>query len=165
MTLILDVQIASKLTPLPSQEDLELWATAAIGSLREEAELSVRIVDQDESQQLNSQYRGKEKPTNVLSFPADLPDELNLPLLGDLVVCAPVVAKEAQEQHKTLQAHWAHMIVHGTLHLLGFDHINNNEAETMENLETVVLTGMGFPAPYNDANEEASNENRSSAPS
>src|SRR5690606_24067449 len=93
-------------------------------------------------------YRHQDKPTNVLSFPADIPAELNLPLLGDLVICAPVVEREAMEQRKTLEAHWAHMVVHGTLHLVGYDHITEPEAEEMESLETKILTGMGFPPPY-----------------
>jgi probable rRNA maturation factor len=113
-----------------------------------QAEVSVYIVDEAESQELNSQYRGKDKPTNVLSFPADIPEEVGVPLLGDLVVCAPVVEREAQEQGKTLNAHWAHMLVHGTLHLLGYDHLEDDEAEVMEALETRLVTQLHFPAPY-----------------
>ncbi|MGH1370547.1 MAG: rRNA maturation RNase YbeY [Cellvibrionaceae bacterium] len=148
--LILDVQLASDSAQLPSEEQLRLWANAALAGRKQEAELSVRIVDRDESRQLNHQYRQKDKPTNVLSFPADLPKELNLPLLGDLVICAPVVEQEAVEQHKTLHAHWAHMMVHGVLHLLGYDHIEDGEAEIMEGLETQILTDAGLPAPYGD---------------
>jgi len=146
--LVMDIQCASDSKTLPSEAQLKSWATAALASLQPEAELSVRIVDLQESQQLNHQYRQKDKPTNVLSFPADLPEELNLPLLGDLVICAPVVEKEALEQHKTLDAHWAHMTVHGILHLLGYDHIDDSDALTMESLETRILTTLGFPAPY-----------------
>jgi probable rRNA maturation factor len=108
----------------------------------------VYIVDETESQELNFQYRKKNKPTNVLSFPADIPDEVGVPLLGDLVVCAPVVEREAKEQGKTLEAHWAHMLVHGTLHLLGYDHIEDDEANVMEALETRLITQLKFPAPY-----------------
>ncbi len=108
----------------------------------------MRIVDEDESQQLNGQYRQKDKPTNVLSFPADLPEELQLPLLGDLVICAPVVAREAEDQNKALDAHWAHMLVHGTLHLLGYDHIDETDATEMEALETQIITELGFAPPY-----------------
>ncbi|BFM14890.1 rRNA maturation RNase YbeY [Maricurvus nonylphenolicus] len=147
MSLTLDLQVASNATGLPSQTDIERWALAALGT-REESELSVRIVDNDESQALNHQYRGKDKPTNVLSFPAELPEGVDIPLLGDLVICAPVVEQEAQEQNKTLEAHWAHMVVHGTLHLLGYDHIEDNEAEEMEALETELLTAMNYPPPY-----------------
>lgn len=148
LELCLDLQVASSASDLPSIEQLELWASRALQGHREQAELSVRIVDEDESQELNAQYRHQDKPTNVLSFPADLPPELELPLLGDLVICAPVVSREAAEQHKTLTAHWAHMMVHGTLHLLGYDHIDDDEAETMEQLETRILLDLGFPAPY-----------------
>jgi probable rRNA maturation factor len=86
-----------------------------------------------------------------LSFPADIPEEVGIPLLGDLVICAPVVEREAQEQQKTVDAHWAHMLVHGSLHLLGYDHIEDNEAELMEALETTIITGLGFSAPYEDS--------------
>ncbi|HEY8569701.1 rRNA maturation RNase YbeY [Microbulbifer sp.] len=143
-----DVQRATSQPDLPSDDDLARWAAAAVGVHRPEAEISLRIVDEDESQELNSQYRGKDKPTNVLSFPADIPEELGLPLLGDLVICAPVVALEAEQQHKALSAHWAHMVVHGTLHLLGYDHIDDDEAEIMENLETRILAQLGFDDPY-----------------
>lgn len=146
--LVMDIQRASDSQSLPSDQQLQQWAAAALEGHRQEAEVSVRIVDQSESQQLNHQYRGKDKPTNVLSFPADIPPELGLPLLGDLVICAPVVADEARDQQKTEEAHWAHMLVHGTLHLLGYDHIDDAEAEEMEALETRLLTEMGYPAPY-----------------
>ncbi|MBB3059304.1 rRNA maturation RNase YbeY [Microbulbifer rhizosphaerae] len=148
MDLRLDVQRPSRCSGLPSDEQIAAWARAAIGDARESAELSVRIVDEDESLALNRRYRGKGKPTNVLSFPADLPEELGLPLLGDLVICAPVVAREADQQHKEPPAHWAHMVVHGTLHLLGYDHIEDADAEIMEGLETRLLEGLGFPDPY-----------------
>lgn len=148
----IDVQRATSQTNLPSDDDLARWATAAVGDHRPEAEISLRIVDEDESRALNSQYRGKDSSTNVLSFPADLPEEiaeeLDLPLLGDLVICAQVVALEAEQQHKALSAHWAHMVVHGTLHLLGYDHIEDDDAEIMENLETRILAQLGFNDPY-----------------
>ena len=143
-----DVQIASESAEFPSEVDLQKWASAAVGDHRNEAEVSLRIVDIEEGSELNQQWREKEGPTNVLSFPSDLPEELNLPLLGDLVICAPVVEREAREQNKTLQAHWAHMMVHGTLHLLGYDHIEEDEAEAMESLETSILQSLGFPDPY-----------------
>ncbi|MFA0812252.1 rRNA maturation RNase YbeY [Microbulbifer epialgicus] len=146
--LTLDIQRASRFTDLPSDEDIRTWVTTTLSGHREEAELSVRIVDEEESQQLNHQYRGKDKPTNVLSFHTDFPAELNLPLLGDLVICAPVVQKEAEQQHKTLSAHWAHMLVHGTLHLLGYDHIEDTDAVLMEKLETQLLESLGFADPY-----------------
>jgi probable rRNA maturation factor len=106
------------------------------------------MVENDESQQLNHQYRGKDKPTNVLSFPADLPPHIELPLLGDLIIATGVVTAEAAEQKKPLIAHWAHMVVHGCLHLLGYDHIDDDEAEEMEALETTIMAKLGYPDPY-----------------
>ncbi|MBB5212077.1 rRNA maturation RNase YbeY [Microbulbifer hydrolyticus] len=157
--LTLDVQRATSCTALPGDDDLARWAATAVGAHRAEAEISLRIVDEHESQALNSQYRGKDKPTNVLSFPADIPEEiaqeLDLPLLGDLVICAQVVAREAEQQHKALSAHWAHMVVHGTLHLLGYDHIEDKDAEIMENLETRILAELGYSDPYQPINEPA----------
>lgn len=155
MTYQIDIESNSQSTLIPSLTELERWISAALQSQAlEGAEVSVYIVDEDEGQELNAQYRGKDYPTNVLSFPADIAEEVGVPLLGDLVVCAPVVEHEAQEQGKTLQAHWAHMLVHGTLHLLGFDHIEDDEAEAMEALETQIVTGLGYPAPYQDITEE-----------
>ncbi len=149
MSYQIDVEVNSSSTKIPSVENIELWISAALQSDElNQAEVSVYIVDEAESQELNAQYRGKDKPTNVLSFPADIPDEVGVPLLGDLVICAPVVAREAQEQSKTLEAHWAHMLVHGTLHLLGYDHVEDDEADVMEALETRLITQLKFPAPY-----------------
>jgi len=144
----IDIQVASNGSPLPDLAKIEIWVAAALANLRENAELSIRIVDRGESRELNHRFRGKDKPTNVLSFPSDLPPELELPLLGDLLVCAPVVASEASEQNKSLESHWAHMIIHGTLHLLGYDHIEDEDAIKMEALETHIMLGLKFPAPY-----------------
>lgn len=146
-----DIQHASSATALPKDAELQAWAQAALNAALPDAgekELSLRIVDADEIQALNAQYRQKDKPTNVLSFPCELPEGVDVPLLGDIVVCASVVQQEAHEQHKTEQSHWAHMVVHGTLHLLGYDHIDDAEAEEMEGLETQILTQLGFPPPY-----------------
>jgi probable rRNA maturation factor len=152
MTIQVDIDVASSSVRLPSFGQMEQWISAALVDAPDfdhsNAEVSVYIVDEDESQELNLRFRQKDKPTNVLSFPADIPPELDIPLLGDLVVCAPVVEREAEEQTKTLDAHWAHMLVHGTLHLLGYDHINDADAEEMEQLETQILQRLGFPAPY-----------------
>ena len=151
----IDIESNSQSLLIPASVELERWVSAALQSQEfEDAEVSVYIVDDAEGQQLNTQYRGKDYPTNVLSFPADIAEEVGIPLLGDLVVCAPVVEREAQEQGKSLQAHWAHMLVHGTLHLVGFDHIEDDEAEIMETLETQIVTGLGYPAPYQDITEE-----------
>lgn len=154
MSYRIDVEVNSSSTKIPSIENIELWITAALQSDElNQAEVSIYIVDEAESQELNSQYRGKDKPTNVLSFPADIPEEVGVPLLGDLVICAPVVEREAHEQGKTLEAHWAHMLVHGTLHLLGYDHVEDDEADVMEALETRLITQLHFPAPYTETIE------------
>lgn len=132
----------------PGDKDLRRWARAALADIGGRHELTVRIVDTAESAALNEQYRHKRGPTNVLSFPFEAPPGLNTSLLGDLVVCADVVQREAREQGKTAQAHWAHMIVHGVLHLRGFDHLTPAEAEDMEALETEILARLGYPDPY-----------------
>ena len=154
MSAFIDLQVASESGSLPTKEQLSSWATAAVRDEREEAEISIRIVDAEEGQELNNQWRQKDYATNVLSFPSDLPAELGLPLLGDLVICAPVVEREADEQQKTLTSHWAHMIIHGTLHLLGYDHIEDDEAEAMEALETRIMMELGFDNPYEDVIED-----------
>ena len=147
--MIIDLQIACEQeSGLPTAEQIEQWATAAVQPQTDEVEMTVRIVDEAESHELNLNYRGKDRPTNVLSFPFECPDEVELPLLGDLVICRQVVEREAQEQEKPLMAHWAHMVVHGSLHLLGYDHIEDDEAEEMESLETQIMTGLGFADPY-----------------
>ena len=147
--MIIDLQIACEQeTGLPTAQQIEQWATAAVQPQSDEVEMTVRIVDEAESHELNLNYRGKDRPTNVLSFPFECPDEVELPLLGDLVICRQVVEREAQEQDKPLMAHWAHMVVHGSLHLLGYDHIEDDEAEEMESLETQIMTGLGFVDPY-----------------
>ncbi len=149
MGMIIDLQIACEQeTGLPTAEQIEQWATAAVQPQSDEVEMTVRIVDEAESHELNLNYRGKDRPTNVLSFPFECPDEVELPLLGDLVICRQVVEREAQEQDKPVMAHWAHMVVHGSLHLLGYDHIEDDEAEEMESLETQIMTGLGFADPY-----------------
>ena len=131
---------------VPDPQDFHRWATAALQGRH--AELGIRVVDEDEGRRLNRRYRGRDKPTNVLSFPADLPPGVDLPLLGDLVICAPVVIREAGEQNKDVTAHWAHLTVHGVLHLLGHDHETSVEAGLMEAQERRVLAGLGFSDPY-----------------
>lgn len=148
MSITLDLQLASKAQDLPGVEQFQQWLDAAILPFQAEAEVTIRLVDNDESQQLNLTYRGKDYPTNVLSFPFQCPPGVELPLLGDLVICAPVVAKEAIEQNKPLHAHWAHMVIHGSLHLLGFDHINDDDAEQMEAEEITILQQLGITNPY-----------------
>ena len=146
---IIDLQIATENpADLPTEQQIQQWANAAVRAETVEPEITVRIVDEAESHQLNLTYRGKDKPTNVLSFPFECPDEVELPLLGDLVICRQVVEREAQEQGKPLTAHWAHMVVHGSLHLLGYDHIEEDEAEEMESLESQIMRSLGFADPY-----------------
>ncbi len=157
----LDLQIAcstdyGSATDLPSEEQLNKWVSAAIikRTAHEEPELTIRIVDEAESQELNHEYRGKDKPTNVLSFPFEAPAHIPIPLLGDLIICRQVVEREAIEQGKPLIAHWAHMTVHGCLHLLGYDHIEDEEAEEMEGIERKVMADLGFEDPYKDDETE-----------
>ncbi len=148
MAITLDLQLAFDAPDLPTEMQFQQWLDAAVLPFQADAEVTIRIVGNAESQQLNFDYRGKDKPTNVLSFPFQCPPGIELPLLGDLVICAPVVAQEAQQQNKTLSAHWAHMVVHGCLHLLGFDHINDDDAEQMEAEEVTILQQLGFTNPY-----------------
>ena len=137
----LSIQFASSYLPLPSRAQLRKWAKAA---LRVDAEMTIRVVDEHEARALNSQYRGKDYATNVLTFA--LTEEPVL--MGDIVICAPVVAVEAQAQNKDLMAHFAHLTVHGVLHCHGYDHINEPQAELMEAIEIQILTKLGYSDPY-----------------
>ncbi|MDH4570546.1 rRNA maturation RNase YbeY [Pseudomonas sp. BN414] len=151
----LDLQLASEAQGLPSEEDFRRWCELALRQRSADSELTIRLVDEPEGRELNRTWRHKDYATNVLSFPADVPDELlDIPLLGDLVICAPVVAREASEQGKTLEAHWAHLVIHGCLHLLGYDHIEDEEAEEMEALERELLAELGHPDPYIDDEDQ-----------
>ena len=147
MTIDVDVQKATTFAPLPDQALLNLWVETALSG-KKDAELTLRLVDQDESRDLNSRYRGKDQPTNVLSFPAELPPGIDIPLLGDIVICAPLVGAEAAAQHKSWQSHWAHLVIHGVLHLLGHDHQDEKEAAEMEAIEVDLLASLGFGDPY-----------------
>jgi probable rRNA maturation factor len=149
MSIELDLQFAVKEeSGLPSESDFQVWLDKTIPLFQAQAEVTIRLVDEEESQQLNHDYRSKDKPTNVLSFPFEAPPGMEIDLLGDLIICRQVVEREAIEQEKPLMAHWAHMVVHGSLHLLGYDHIEDDEAEEMESLETEIMQGMGFEDPY-----------------
>ncbi|OLQ75016.1 rRNA maturation RNase YbeY [Photobacterium proteolyticum] len=149
MAIYLDLQYATESQEgMPSEADFQQWLNAAITPFQADAEVTVRLVDDAESHALNHEYRGKDKPTNVLSFPFEAPPGVELDLLGDLIICRQVVEEEAKEQDKPLNAHWAHMVVHGSLHLLGYDHIDDDEAEEMESLETEIMENMGFTDPY-----------------
>ncbi|MFT6283672.1 MAG: putative rRNA maturation factor [Arenicella sp.] len=159
MSTILDLQLVSTCTDVPSQVDIQLWLDTMLSYQQlAEKEITVRIVDDAEIQQLNQQYRGKDNTTNVLSFPFEMP-ELVLPdgahidesmsnFLGDIVICAQVVKLESEQQNKLLGHHWAHMLIHGTLHLLGYDHIEDQEAEEMEGIEIAILQKLAIDDPY-----------------
>ncbi|MGY4674667.1 rRNA maturation RNase YbeY [Ursidibacter arcticus] len=154
MNLFIDLQLACENSDnLPSEEQFSHWVNQALTMQAQtadypETEMTIRIVDEAESHELNLTYRGKDKPTNVLSFPFEVPEGIELPLLGDLVICRQVVEKEALEQQKPLDAHWAHLAIHGTLHLLGYDHLTDEEAEEMESLETQIMQSLGYEDPY-----------------
>ncbi|WP_277811986.1 rRNA maturation RNase YbeY [Chromohalobacter canadensis] len=151
MTPDIDRQVAlDTATALPTQADLEAWVGAVLARHADEArtEMTVRFVSPEESQTLNRDYRGKDKPTNVLSFPFETPPGVSLPLLGDLAICHDVVVTEATAQDKPLAHHYTHMVIHGTLHLLGYDHIDEREAEEMEALERELLAGFMIGDPY-----------------
>jgi probable rRNA maturation factor len=144
----LDLQCATS-GVIPDEADLRRWCELALRQRKGDSELTIRLVDEDEGRELNRTWRQKDYATNVLSFPADVPDEfLDIPLLGDLVICVPVVEREAAEQGKSPSAHWSHLVIHGCLHLLGYDHIDDDEAQEMEDLERQLLAELGHADPY-----------------
>ncbi len=145
---MLDLQIASEVEALPSESQIVAWLDATIDEANSAAEITLRIVDEAESRQINHNYRRKDQPTNVLSFPFQAPPGVEIAILGDLIICAPVVEREAEEQQKSREAHWAHMVVHGALHLLGYDHLSEDEAVVMESREKEILATLGYSDPY-----------------
>ena len=158
---ILDLQLASDCTDIPAQEDIQLWLdTLFLYQQLTDKEMTVRIVDDAEIQQLNQQYRGKDTVTNVLSVQCEMPelvwpegiemDESIYNFLGDIVISAQVVKQESKQQNKLLKHHWAHMLIHGTLHLLGYDHIEEQEAEEMESIEIAILQKLAIDDPYHN---------------
>lgn len=151
LLLKVDLQVATECDDLPSAQQLRTWIGVALSDRMDRGEITVRIVGESESAALNQRYRNRLGPTNVLAFPFDTALPLALPLLGDIVICAPVVQREATEQGKQPQSHWAHMVVHGTLHLLGYDHQTPFQAQQMESLEQRLLAALGFPNPYAEA--------------
>ena len=155
MNLSIDIQKACASEDSPDEDSIKRWVSAAIRDERDECELSIRIVDEQESADFNQRYRGKSGATNVLSFPFDAVTPEPLPILGDLVICAPVLVREAAEQQKTTTAHWAHIVIHGVLHLLGYDHIEDQDAEQMESLETEIMLVLDFPPPYRILDESS----------
>jgi len=142
------LQILSKNPSIPKRYYFVRWVNCVLKDKLPNMEINIRIVGEKESAMLNKDYRHKDKPTNVLSFPFEVPPEINSPLLGDLVICAPVIAKEAKAQEKQVLAHWAHMVIHGTLHLLGYDHIKKKDAAVMEKIEIELLKQLGYANPY-----------------
>ena len=152
----LDLQLATD-AAVPTEAEFRQWCELALRQRTADSEMTIRVVGEDEARALNSTWRQKDYATNVLSFPADVPDEfLDIPLLGDLVICAAVVERESAEQSKAPRAHWAHLVIHGTLHLLGYDHIDDDEAEEMEALERSLLEELGYPDPYADDETDTS---------
>jgi len=147
------LQIVCNSETVPKPDQFKQWIII-ISQVTEvkQNNITIRLVDRAESQALNRQFRGNDRPTNVLSFPGELPPEIEPDYLGDIVICTPLVEDEARGQNKPPLAHWAHMLVHGVLHLKGYDHIDNDEAEEMEALECRILASMGFVNPYRDEN-------------
>ena len=150
MALTIDLQNDDGISSLPQEVDFQRWIAAALQHSFASIEQTIRVVGEAESRALNLQYRGKDSATNVLSFPSDA-EYLDYECLGDLVICAPVVADEAKAQGKSGQAHWAHLVIHGMLHLQGFDHGNDVDAAQMEALEIKILSTLGYTNPYNDS--------------
>ena len=146
----LDIQIVSESKQIPTQYLFQQWINTVLTDNNQDSEIVIRVVDEAEMIQFNEQYRHKRGATNILSFPFDSPEGIESNLLGDLLVCAPVVEKEALQQKKKLEHHWAHLIVHGVLHLLGYDHVDDNEAEEMEALEIKMLIKIKIKNPYEE---------------
>lgn len=151
MNIRVEVQYACQFPHLPDKKMFTRWVKAIAQNIprsQKMMELTIRIVDASEGRELNEQWRHRSYATNVLSFPFESPAGLLFPLLGDIVICAPVVEQEAKEQNKSLWAHWAHLVIHGTLHLLGHDHLEETQAQVMESLEIAALQSLGYPNPY-----------------
>ena len=146
----LDIQIATEYRDYPSEQQFQLWVDTVLKDANVDSEIVIRLIDNEESAELNQQYRHKVGPTNILSFPFEAPEGIEMDLLGDLAVCAPLIAEEARQQGKPLLHHWAHITIHGVLHLLGYDHIENGEADEMETLEIALLSQLNIPNPYQE---------------
>lgn len=151
MSLILDIQNASEKCSVPADDLIINWVKQALDSKNKNAEITLRVVDEEEGKQLNETWRQKDSATNVLSFPVGEKIEQAPNLLGDIVICAPVVEREAKEQEKNNEAHWAHLVIHGILHLQGYDHESKEEAIKMESKEIDILKNNGYSNPYNSA--------------
>ena len=151
-----EIQAVFQSAEQPSEQQIQLWVDTALADIDHDTEIVVRIVDEVESAELNQQYRHKQGATNILSFPVEIPEgiDLELDLLGDLVVCAPVLAQEAELQNKILAHHWAHIIIHGVLHLLGYDHLDDEQAEEMESKEIALLQKLNINNPYEQVGDQ-----------
>ncbi len=147
---LLEIQSLSQNSNLPTEAQFQYWVDHVLSVLPQEFEIVIRIVDESESAALNQQYRHKKGATNILSFPFEIPEHIPMNLLGDLVICAPVIEREALAQHKVLLDHWAHIVIHGVLHLLGYDHLEPEEAEEMEAKEIALLKTININNPYQD---------------
>ena len=152
---MLELDVQREVAGLPTDEELFTWVNETLEFVTHtDAELTIRFVNEKEIAELNEQYRNKSGPTNILSFPFEVPAELDgeveLNLLGDLIICSDVVKKEAEQQNKSEIAHWAHMLVHGTLHLLGYDHLTDVDADVMETKEIQILSKLGYSDPYRE---------------
>ena len=145
-----EIQFIYQSASVPCKEQFQVWLEAALKDMDRDVEIVIRIVDERESACLNEQYRKKDGPTNILSFPFEVPKGVDLNLLGDLVICAPIVEKEASAQHKSKCNHWAHLVVHGVLHLQGYDHISHHDAERMEAKEIEILSKLNITNPYKE---------------
>lgn len=146
----LELQIATEFADYPTEQQFQTWVDTVLSDQSVDSEIVIRLVDGEESAELNQQYRHKAGPTNILSFPFEAPDGFEMDLLGDLVICAPLIAEEARQQGKALWHHWAHITIHGVLHLLGYDHIEDAEAEEMEALEIKLLHQLNIANPYQE---------------
>ena len=154
MQVEVEIQYATASVKIPDEDQFRVWAEAALPAGPGKRLLTIRIVDEEEAQRFNRDYRHKDYATNVLSFPSelpeDLPEDLSNTLLGDLLICAPVVAREAGESCRSATDHWAHLTIHGVLHLMGYDHEQADEAQIMESLEVEILARLGISDPYHD---------------
>ncbi|MBS4050976.1 MAG: rRNA maturation RNase YbeY [Methylomonas sp.] len=150
----LDIQIATESSDYPSERQFQRWVDTVLADPGQDSEIVIRLVDDAESAELNRRYRHKPGSTNILSFPFEAPEGVELDLLGDLVICVPLIAQEARQQDKLPEHHWAHITIHGTLHLLGYDHIEETEAEEMEALEIKFLNKLNIANPYQEASTQ-----------
>lgn len=148
MKIKVDIQRATNTPDIPENRQLRKWARTALSDYDKDAELTIRIVDEEEGTELNRKWRKAKGPANVLSFSYEDNNRIAGGLLGDIIICAPVIRREALEQKKSLASHWAHMVIHGTLHLLGYDHIKTEDAREMERLEIRLLESLGYTDPY-----------------